>query len=158
MEIRVVDFDLLTKNYKNYQDGISNISEVKKSFLKKLDPIKKQMEEIINFANSGLILDNSTQKEKEETFRRLQDEAMLIDSDFKSTMKEMHNDLNKKTFDELTEVINQYTEENNEIDLVLGKMEVVFLKKNFEMTNDILEILKQKDLYVDLEIAEQISE
>lgn len=158
MEIRVVDFDLLTKNYKNYQDGISNISEVKKSFLKKLDPIKKQMEEIINFANSGLILDNSTQKEKEETFRRLQDEAMLIDSDFKSTMKEMHNDLNKKTFDELTEVINQYTEENNEIDLVLGKMEVVFLKKNFEITNDILEILKQKDLYVDLEIAEQISE
>lgn len=158
MEIRVVDFDLLTKNYKNYQDGISNISEVKKSFLKKLDPIKKQMEEIINFANSGLILDNSTQKEKEETFRRLQDEAMLIDSDFKSTMKEMHNDLNKKTFDELTEVINQYTEENNEIDLVLGKMEVVFLKKNFEITNDILEILKQKDLYVDLEITEQISE
>jgi Skp family chaperone for outer membrane proteins len=150
MEIRVVDFDTLTRNYKNYQDGISNISEVKKTFLKRLDPIKKQMEEIINHANSGLILDNKTQKEKEETFRRLQDEAMLIDSDFKSTMKEMHNDLNKKTFDELTEIINEWTTQNS-VDLIIGKMEVVFLKEKYEITNNIIEVIKQKDLYVNLE-------
>jgi len=30
MEIRVLDFDILTKNYKNYQDGLKNIAGEKK--------------------------------------------------------------------------------------------------------------------------------
>jgi len=147
MKIRVVDFDSLTKNYKNYQDGISNISDTKKSFLKRLDPIKKSMEEIINSANSGLILDGKSQREKEESFQRLQEQAMMIDSDFKSTMKQMHDELNKKTFDELTEIINKYVAENEEIDVVIGKMEVVYLKPEFEITENILEILKSESLY-----------
>ena len=35
MEIRVLDFDILTKNYKNYQDGIKNIAGEKNQFISK---------------------------------------------------------------------------------------------------------------------------
>ena len=42
MEIRVVDFDVLTKNYTKYQDGILNLSKIRNSFIDRIDPIKKE--------------------------------------------------------------------------------------------------------------------
>ena len=69
MELRVVDFEVLTKNYKNYQEGIKNIEEEKKSFIKSLDPVKKEMETIISQMSSGLVIDEKTQREKEEKFK-----------------------------------------------------------------------------------------
>ena len=56
MELRVVDFDVLTRNYKNYQDGIRNLSEVRNSFITKLNPLKNEMEKIIKEANSNDII------------------------------------------------------------------------------------------------------
>ena len=47
MELRVVDFEILTKNYKNYQEGIKNIENEKQEFIKSLEPVKKEMENII---------------------------------------------------------------------------------------------------------------
>ena len=44
MEIRVVDFDVLTKNYTNYQEGILNLSNTRNSFIDRIEPIKKEME------------------------------------------------------------------------------------------------------------------
>jgi hypothetical protein len=37
------------------------------------------------------------------------------------------------------------------IDMVIGKMEVVFVNESNEITNDILEILKDKNLYTEFE-------
>jgi len=148
MEIRVLDFDILTKNYKNYQDGIKSIAGEKNQFITKLGPLKSEMESIINAAKSGLVLDPNTQKQKEQRFSELQQEAMRIDGDFKATMRELHDELNKTTFDELSEFVNEWATENS-IDLITGKMEVVFANKKYDATNDILEILKSKDLYVE---------
>ena len=148
MEIRVVDFDSLTRNYKNYQDGIASINLVRKDFIAKVDPLKKEMEEIISSVSSGLILDPKSQREKEEKFRALQEQAMQIDNEFKSKMRELQSDLNKVTFDELSEIINEWSLENS-IDMVIGKMEVVFLTEKYEATNQILEILKERNLYVE---------
>jgi Skp family chaperone for outer membrane proteins len=145
MEFRVVDFEILTKNYKNYQEGIKSIEEEKNSFIKSLDPVKKEMESIISQMSSGLIIDEKTQKEKEEKFRSLQEQAMSIDNRFKVEMKKLHEDLNKRTFDELSEIIDEYSKSNG-IDLVIGKMEVVFIVDKFEITEQILEILKEKKL------------
>ena len=39
MEIRVVDFDVLTKNYTNYQNGLKNMEDIRKSFVSRMDPI-----------------------------------------------------------------------------------------------------------------------
>jgi Skp family chaperone for outer membrane proteins len=150
MEFRVVDFEILTKHYKNYQEGIKKIEEEKNSFIKSLDPVKKEMESIISQMSSGLIIDEKTQKEKEERFRSLQDQAMGIDNRFKVEMKKMHEDLNKKTFDELSEIIEEYSKSNG-IDLVIGKMEVVYLVDKFEITENIVSVLKEKELYFEVE-------
>ena len=148
MEIRVLDFDILTKNYKNYQDGLKNIAGEKNEFITKLGPIKSEMETIINSAKSGLVLDPATQRQKEQNFSELQQEAMMIDGDFKARMRELHDSLNKTTFDELTTFVNEWANENS-IDLVTGKMEVVFANDKFDATNNILDILKEKNLYVE---------
>ena len=145
MELRVVDFEVLTKNYKNYQDGIKNIEEEKKSFIKSLDPVKKEMETIISQMSSGLIVDEKTQSEKEQKFKALQDQAVGIDNQFKVEMRRLHEELNKTTYDELSTIISEYSEANS-IDLVIGKMEIVYLKDDFEITEQILEVLKEKDL------------
>lgn len=150
MEIRVLDFDILTKNYKNYQDGLNNIAGEKNEFITKLGPIKSEMENIINSAKSGLVLDPATQRQKEQKFSELQQEAMMIDGDFKARMRELHDSLNKTTFDELSHFVNEWATENS-IDLITGKMEVVFANDKYDATNDILEILKSKNLYVEAE-------
>jgi Skp family chaperone for outer membrane proteins len=73
---------------------------------------------------------------------------MMIDGDFKARMRELHDSLNKTTFDELTTFVNEWANENS-IDLVTGKMEVVFANDKFDATNNILDILKEKNLYVE---------
>ena len=145
MELRVVDFEVLTKNYKNYQEGIKNIEEEKKSFIKSLDPVKKEMEAIIAQMSTGLVIDEKTQGEKEERFKSLQDQAVGIDNHFKSEMRRLHEELNKTTYDELSTIISEYSEANS-IDLVIGKMEIVYLVDKFEITEQILEVLKERDL------------
>jgi Skp family chaperone for outer membrane proteins len=113
------------------------------------------MESIINAAKSGLVLDPATQRQKEQKFSELQQEAMMIDGDFKAKMRELHDALNKTTFDELTAFVNQWAKENS-IDLITGKMEVVYANDKFDATNDILEILKANNLY--LEYTEEVEE
>ena len=73
---------------------------------------------------------------------------MSIDNDFKSSMRKLHDELNKITFDELSDFVNTWANENS-IDLITGKMEVVFANDKYDATNDILEILKEKNLYVE---------
>ena len=150
MELRVVDFEVLTKNYKNYQEGIKNIEEEKKSFIKSLDPVKKEMEAIIAQMSTGLIVDEKTQSEKEQKFKALQDQAVGIDNQFKVEMRRLHEELNKSTYNELSTIISEYSEANS-IDLVIGKMEIVYLVDKFEITEQILEVLKEKDLFNSLE-------
>lgn len=148
MEIRVVDFDVLTKNYTKYQNGISNMEEVRKSFIKRMDPIKEEMEGIVKAANSGLIIDRSSQEEKNAKFAELQEQAMAIDNEYKMTMRLEQENLNKKTYDELEAIISEWVEGKG-IDLVMGKMEVVFASGNVEITDSIVEALKEKGLYVE---------
>ena len=150
MEIRVVDFDALTKNYTKYQDRILALARTRNSFIDKINPIKDEMESIINAANSGLILDRKTQEEKNQRFSELQEQAMSIDNEYKTTMKAEQDDINKKTYDELAEIISEWTN-GKEIDLVIGKMEVVFRKESAEITNEILEVLKTKELFNDVD-------
>lgn len=146
MEIRVIDFDVLTKNYKNYQDRILALSKTRNSFIDRMDPIKAEMESIFNAANSGIILDRQSQEEKNKRFSELQEIAMSIDNEYKATMKSEQEEINRLTYDELSGIITEWTADK-QVDLVIGKMEVVFCKENAEVTNEILEILKERGLY-----------
>lgn len=148
MNIKVIDFQILTRHYKNYQDGVSVIESEKEKFLEKLEPIKKEMNSIISAASSGLIMDNNSQQKKAEDFQRLQSEAIEMDRDFKISLKKMTDDLNEKVYDELSEIITEWSLSNS-VDLVTGKMEVIYCNDKYDATNLILDILKEKDLYVE---------
>jgi Skp family chaperone for outer membrane proteins len=148
MNIKVIDFQILTRYYKNYQDGVNVIELEKQKFLEKLEPIKKEMNAIISAASSGLIMDNNSQQKRAEDFQKLQQEAIEMDREFKIQLKRMSDDLNEKVYDELSEIINEWSV-SNDVDLVTGKMEVIYCNDKYDATNSILDILKEKDLYVD---------
>lgn len=154
MNIKVIDFQILTRHYKNYQDGVSVIESEKEKFLEKLEPIKKEMNAIISAASAGLIMDNNSQQKRAEDFQRLQSEAIEMDREFKISLKKMTDDLNEKVYDELSEIINDWSISNN-IDLVTGKMEVIYCNDKYDATNSILDILKEKDLYVEVEVKKE---
>jgi Skp family chaperone for outer membrane proteins len=143
MTIKVVNFETLSKHYKNYQDGITEISDVKKSFVEKLDPFKQEMEKIIKQANSGEKLEPET----EARFNELQEYAVSVDDEFKSTMRKMNDDLSKKIYGELSEIISEWSS-SKDIDLVIGSTEVVFMKPENDVTEDILTIIREKELHV----------
>jgi Skp family chaperone for outer membrane proteins len=63
-------------------------------------------------------------------------------------MRKMNDELSKSVYAELSEIITKWSVDKN-IDMVIGSTEVVFLKEEHFATNDILEILKEKDMFID---------
>jgi Skp family chaperone for outer membrane proteins len=153
MELRVADFGILTRYYKTYAEGRQEINKVRDEFIKRLDPMRKEMEQIINSQTSSLIVDPQIQQARYERFQKLQAEAMQIDGDYKHQVTEMKQELTKKTYDELQKLISQWSAKNS-IDMVIGKMEVVHLNPNFDITNTILEVIKEQGLYVEFKEVE----
>jgi len=109
---------------------------------------------IISSATTGIILNGKTQQQQAERFQELQQQIMEIDNDFKVKNKKMIDELNTKSFDELSEIVTDWATRNS-IDLVSGKMEIIFCNEKWDVTNDILEILKEQELYVDREIVNE---
>lgn len=144
MTIKVVNFEILSRHYKNYQDGITKISDTKKEFIERLDPFKKEMELIITKANNG----EKLTEEQEAKFQDFQNKAVEIDEDFKFTMRKMNDELSKVIYADLSNFINEWTKLNTEVDLVIGSTEVVFLKEEHDVTEQVLEIIKQAGLHV----------
>lgn len=144
MNIKVVNFEILSRHYKNYQDGITKISDTKKEFIERLDPFKKEMELIITKANNG----EKLSEEQETKFQEFQSQAVEIDEDFKFTMRKMNDELSKAIYSDLSNFINEWTTLNTEVDLVIGSTEVVFLKEEHDVTEQVLEIIKQAGLHV----------
>lgn len=146
MNLKVIDFDILTRNFKPYVDGIKNIDSEKISMLDSIQPIKKEMESILTKSQSGLILSDMDQKRDVDRFRYLQDSLMKSDMEFKNKLKAMSDDLNAIVYEQLSKIISEWASENS-IDVVIGKMEVVFNTPDSEVTNEIISIIKEKNLY-----------
>jgi Skp family chaperone for outer membrane proteins len=145
MNIKVVDFGELSKHYIRYQDGISKIQEVKEEFIKRLDPFKNEMQELLK---SSMTADEKTQKESAERFQILQEEGMQIDEEFKQKMRQMNDELSKEIYNDLERIIDEWAS-SKEIDMIVGSTEVVFLKKEHYVTSYIIDLLKEKELYID---------
>jgi Skp family chaperone for outer membrane proteins len=148
MNIRVIDFDLVTKNYTVYQEGMADIRKVRDGFKDRVEPIRKEMQNILLQSNSGLVLDTLSQQERAERFQKLQQDLVEIDGDYKKQMQELHDSLNVKTYDELKVIVSDWAIQNS-IDLVTGTMEVIFVNSNYDSTEEILELLKTKNLYTE---------
>ena len=146
MEIRVIDFEILTRNFQPYVDGYKNIESEKRKMLESVDPEKKEFESIIKRAQSGILMDESSQKRDSERLRQLQENLMKLDMEFKKTIKSMTDDLNSQIYDQLSIIVDEWAKQNN-IDLVMGKMEVIFNTDKIEVTNQILDLIKEKNLF-----------
>lgn len=146
MELRVIDFEVLTRNFQPYVDGYKEIESEKRKMLESVDPDKKEMESIIKRSQSGLVLDEASQKRDMETFRQIQDKLMKLDQDFKRKLKEMSDELNTNVYDQLSVIVEEWATANS-INLVMGKMEVIFNTDNIDATEQMLEAIKEKGLY-----------
>lgn len=157
MEIRVIDFEILTRSFQPYIDGYKEIESEKRKMLESVDSDRKEMESIIRRSQSGLVMDEISQKNDADKFRQIQDKLMKLDMEFKKQLKEMSDDLNSRVYDELSVIISEWSSQNS-IDLVMGKMEVIFNTERVEVTNEIIELIKSKGLFYEepkVETAEQ---
>lgn len=146
MELRVIDFEVLTRNFQPYVDGYKEIESEKRSMLESIDPDKKEMDTIIKRSQSGIVMNEESQQRDMEAFRQIQDKLMKLDQDFKRKLKEMSDELNNDVYDQLSVIIEEWSNANS-INLVMGKMEVIFNTSNIDATEQILEVIKQKGLF-----------
>ena len=146
MELRVIDFEILTRNFQPYVDGYKEIESEKRKMLESVDPDKKEMESIIKRSQSGLVLDEASQKRDMEAFRQIQEKLMKLDQDFKRKLKEMSDELNTNVYEQLAVIVEEWSKANS-INLVMGKMEVIFNTDDIDATEQMLEAIKEKGLY-----------
>ena len=106
---------------------------------KSIDPDKKEMEAIIKRSHSDL--DEVSQKRDMEAFRQVQERLMKLDQDFKRKLKEMSDELNTKVYDQLSVIVDEWARANS-INLVTGKMEVIFNTDDIDATEEILKLVK----------------
>lgn len=153
MNFRVIDFDLLTRSFQPYIDGFNRIETEKKKLLEEVEPLKNEMKSLITRNSSSLILDEMNQKMSVERVKAIQQELMQKDYEYKSKLSSMRDELNTTVYDQLSDMISEWCEKNN-IDVVIGKMEVVFSNPEFEATSQIIDIIKQKGLFNNIEQTE----
>jgi len=148
MEFRVVDFEKITHHYKLYQDGIQKIEDYKDEIIKKVDPIRKQMQNILSAANNGIVIDNLSEQQRMQKFQSLQQELLAVDKEAKIKITEMRDELNKEVYSNLEKIISNWSEQNN-IDVVIGKLEVVYVSNKYESTEDVLDLLKASGDFIE---------
>jgi len=144
MKIYVVDFDIILKNYKNYHQSIKLIQSEKQKFSSDIERIKKEMESIIN--SSRLIIDEKSQMDQAMKFKELQAEAIKLESEFRNDIVELQNTELEKNFESISKIVEDWSQKN-QIDLVINKSQVFFTNPKFDATNEIINLLKEKDLY-----------
>jgi len=64
----------------------------------------------------------------------------------------MSSDLNVLVYNELSVIIEDWSIKNN-IDMVISSLEVVFSRPNYDSTNDILDILKSINMFVEFNVS-----
>jgi Skp family chaperone for outer membrane proteins len=157
MELRVIDFEVLTRSFQPYVDGYKTIESEKRKMLSSIDPEKKEIETIIKRSQSGVILDENSQRKDMERFKEIQDKLMKLDMDFKKQLKEMSEDLNTSVYDQLSVIVEEWSKANS-INLVMGKMEVIFNTEDIDATEQILEVIKEKGMFYTESVSGEVVE
>lgn len=145
MKTYILDFEEVLKNFTPYHESLRSIQKDKQDFADLIDGIKKEMETIINSSKS-LILDDSTNQKNQMRFRELQTKAVQAESEFRANIVTKQNDELEKNFQQIIELVNDWSKEND-VDLVVNKNTVVFVKPEFEITQKIVDLIKSKGLY-----------
>ena len=149
MEIRVIDFGKVTQHYKTYRDGMELIEIEKEFYIESLQPLKKELQNLMMNSSSSTIYDRRLREQKADKFESLQKDAIQMETNFNEKIKKMNDETTLRVFNELEVIIRDWSEKNH-IDLVTSKMEVIYNSKSIDATDDIIEIIKDKGLFVDI--------
>jgi len=145
MKTYILDFEEVLKNFEPYHQSLKSIQKDKQEFSDLVDSIKKEMEVIVNSSKS-LILDDASQQKNQNRFRDLQSKAVQAESDFRANIMTKQNEELEKNFNQIIALVNDWSSEND-IDLVINKNTVVFVKPEFEITYKMIELIKEKGMY-----------
>ncbi len=157
MKIFIVNFEQVIKNYTPYQNSTKEIELEKADFTNKVDEIKREMEGIVS-SSRVILLDQASKEQNAMRLRELQGEGMKLESEFRYKISQKQNDVLEKSFREISTIVNTWSKENN-ADMVLNNNSVVFYKESFDVTDKIIKILKENNLFSEWneeEIKDQI--
>src|ERR1035437_5165323 len=147
MKIYTINFETLVKVYSPYIDAVKSLEGEKKTHLAKMDVYKSEMQSIID-SSQTLILDEKTKKEKMEKFGNLQNEASKQDGEFRRILSKKQDEILKRIYLSITEMVTDFSTANN-IDMVINNSEVIYFSSNMDITDKIIAIIKEKNLYTD---------
>lgn len=145
MKIYVVDFEEVLKNFVSYHESLKTIQAEKDKFSDEVESIKKEMESII-LQSKSLLLDESLQMNNANRFKELQTKAIKLESEFRAKIVELQNIELEKNFKDISEIVDEWASKNG-LDIVLNKSQVLFVSKNNDATEVIINILKDRNLY-----------
>lgn len=151
MEIRIADFNELTKHYKTYVDGFMKILHERELFIKKIKPYNDEIKNIINSYKSNIILNQASQEKNQQRFEELSKYLTEESDNYNAEVKKKEGDLNVKVYDEMKIIINEYAINKN-IDLVISESDVIYNTKQIDITEDIISLFKEKKLYIDVDL------
>jgi Skp family chaperone for outer membrane proteins len=147
MTTHILDFEEVLRNFEPYHVSLKSIQKEKKEFSELIDNIKKEMETILGSSKS-LILDDSTNQKNQMRFKELQNKAVQAESEFRSNIVARQNEEVEKNFQQIMDIVQEYSIENS-LDLVVNKSTIVYVNPKLEITQQIIEVVKQKELYVE---------
>jgi Skp family chaperone for outer membrane proteins len=145
MKIFIVNFEQIIKNYTPYQNSTKEIELEKINFTNKVDDIKREMEGIVS-SSRVILLDQASKEQNAMRLRELQGEGMKLESEFRYKISQKQNDVLERSFQEISIIVNKWSKENN-ADMVINNNSVVFYKENFDVTDKIINILKENNLF-----------
>lgn len=147
MTTHILDFEEVLRNFEPYHVSLKSIQKEKKEFSELIDAIKTEMETILSGSKS-LILDDATNQKNQMRFKELQNKAVQAESEFRSNIVARQNEEVEKNFQQIMDIVQEYSIENS-LDLVVNKSTIVYVNPKLEITQQIIEVVKQKELYVE---------
>lgn len=148
MKIYTVNFEDIVKVYMPYIDAVNSLEAEKDAHLLKIGVYKSKMQEIMN-SSQTIILDEKLKKEKMEEFGNLQNDTARIDQEFRAHLTKSQNDVLTKIYAEISDIISDFSKKG-EIDMIINSTEIVYHNKSLDITDTIIDLIKDKNLYSDL--------
>ena len=151
MNIYCVDYDKVAIRYKTYVEKASELDNLKLKHFQEMEGYKKEMETLVESSKSGLIIDEMTKRINAEKFKALQNKAMAKENNIRAEYQEKQADLMESCFVEISAIIDDYIKTTDKnIDIVVNKEQIFYASDKCELTNDIIDLIRQKGLYVEL--------